>query len=70
MAGWITPVPGGIGPMTVAMLMNNVVESWIRMNFPHTLKQSEELNYYGREDSGSEEGTEEERRRIPEEIVI
>ena len=56
--------------MTVAMLMNNVVESWIRMNFPHTLKQSEELNYYGREDSGSEEGTEEERRRIPEEIVI
>lgn len=23
-AGWITPVPGGVGPMTVAMLMNNV----------------------------------------------
>lgn len=22
-AGWITPVPGGVGPMTVAMLMNN-----------------------------------------------
>ena len=22
-AGWITPVPGGIGPMTVAMLMHN-----------------------------------------------
>lgn len=26
-AGWITPVPGGVGPMTVAMLMNNVWEA-------------------------------------------
>ena len=26
-AGWITPVPGGVGPMTIAMLMNNVVEA-------------------------------------------
>ena len=25
-AGWITPVPGGTGPMTVAMLMKNTVE--------------------------------------------
>ena len=24
-AGWITPVPGGVGPMTVAMLMRNAV---------------------------------------------
>ena len=24
-AGWITPVPGGVGPMTVAMLMRNVL---------------------------------------------
>lgn len=24
-AGWITPVPGGVGPMTVAMLLDNVV---------------------------------------------
>jgi len=22
-ASWITPVPGGVGPMTVAMLMQN-----------------------------------------------
>ena len=22
-AGWITPVPGGVGPMTIAMLMHN-----------------------------------------------
>jgi len=25
-AGWLTPVPGGVGPMTVAMLLRNVVE--------------------------------------------
>ena len=24
--GWITPVPGGVGPMTVALLLKNVVE--------------------------------------------
>ncbi len=26
-AGWITPVPGGVGPMTIAMLMTNTVEA-------------------------------------------
>jgi len=26
-AGAITPVPGGVGPMTIAMLIRNVVES-------------------------------------------
>ncbi|HBF39654.1 MAG TPA: bifunctional methylenetetrahydrofolate dehydrogenase/methenyltetrahydrofolate cyclohydrolase FolD [Firmicutes bacterium] len=26
-AGWLTPVPGGVGPMTIAMLMKNTVES-------------------------------------------
>jgi methylenetetrahydrofolate dehydrogenase (NADP+)/methenyltetrahydrofolate cyclohydrolase len=26
-AGWITPVPGGVGPMTIAMLMRNVIDS-------------------------------------------
>jgi methylenetetrahydrofolate dehydrogenase (NADP+) / methenyltetrahydrofolate cyclohydrolase len=26
-AGWITPVPGGVGPMTIAMLMKNTVEA-------------------------------------------
>lgn len=25
-AGWITPVPGGVGPMTIAMLMKNTIE--------------------------------------------
>ena len=26
-AGWITPVPGGVGPMTIAMLLVNTVEA-------------------------------------------
>lgn len=26
-AAWITPVPGGVGPMTVAMLMHNTVQA-------------------------------------------
>jgi methylenetetrahydrofolate dehydrogenase (NADP+)/methenyltetrahydrofolate cyclohydrolase len=26
-AGWISPVPGGVGPMTIAMLLNNTVEA-------------------------------------------
>ena len=27
-AGYLTPVPGGVGPMTVAMLLKNTVESY------------------------------------------
>ncbi len=27
-ASWITPVPGGVGPMTIAMLMKNTLESY------------------------------------------
>jgi len=26
-AGWITPVPGGVGPMTVSMLLKNTLRS-------------------------------------------
>ena len=26
-AGWLSPVPGGVGPMTVAMLMENTVHA-------------------------------------------
>jgi methylenetetrahydrofolate dehydrogenase (NADP+)/methenyltetrahydrofolate cyclohydrolase len=29
-AGWITPVPGGVGPMTVAMLLENCVRAAAR----------------------------------------
>ena len=31
-AGLITPVPGGVGPMTVAMLIANTVRSALQMN--------------------------------------
>ena len=31
-ASYITPVPGGIGPMTIAMLMNNVIKATKRQN--------------------------------------
>lgn len=27
-AGWITPVPGGVGPMTIAMLLKNTLEGF------------------------------------------
>ncbi len=27
-AGWITPVPGGVGPMTIAMLLTNTVRAF------------------------------------------
>jgi methylenetetrahydrofolate dehydrogenase (NADP+)/methenyltetrahydrofolate cyclohydrolase len=26
-AGWLTPVPGGVGPMTIAMLLTNTVRA-------------------------------------------
>jgi methylenetetrahydrofolate dehydrogenase (NADP+)/methenyltetrahydrofolate cyclohydrolase len=26
-AAWITPVPGGIGPMTIAMLLSNTLDA-------------------------------------------
>ncbi len=35
-AAWITPVPGGVGPMTVAMLMHNTFEAFQRrVALPH-----------------------------------
>ena len=32
LAGAITPVPGGVGPMTIAMLMKNTVKAAILQN--------------------------------------
>jgi methylenetetrahydrofolate dehydrogenase (NADP+)/methenyltetrahydrofolate cyclohydrolase len=29
-AAWITPVPGGVGPMTIAMLLRNTVTACAR----------------------------------------
>jgi methylenetetrahydrofolate dehydrogenase (NADP+)/methenyltetrahydrofolate cyclohydrolase len=38
LAGAITPVPGGVGPMTVAMLLVNTVVGWCRSHgLPHGL---------------------------------
>lgn len=31
-AGWISPVPGGVGPMTIAMLLYNTLQSAKRMH--------------------------------------
>jgi methylenetetrahydrofolate dehydrogenase (NADP+)/methenyltetrahydrofolate cyclohydrolase len=31
-AGWLAPMPGGVGPMTRAMLLANVVEAAERSN--------------------------------------
>ena len=31
-AGWITPVPGGVGPMTIAMLMENTFRCFVEHN--------------------------------------
>ncbi len=33
-AGWITPVPGGIGPMTIAMLLENCLHAAARQSPP------------------------------------
>lgn len=33
-AGWISPVPGGVGPMTVAALLSNAVEASARNRCP------------------------------------
>ena len=29
-ASFITPVPGGVGPLTIAMLLNNTLENFLR----------------------------------------
>jgi methylenetetrahydrofolate dehydrogenase (NADP+)/methenyltetrahydrofolate cyclohydrolase len=29
-AAWITPVPGGVGPMTIAMLLSNTVDAALK----------------------------------------
>ena len=30
-ASWITPVPGGVGPMTIAMLLQNTLERYLEL---------------------------------------
>lgn len=31
-AGWMTPVPGGVGPLTIAMLLSNTVKAYQQQN--------------------------------------
>ena len=38
-AGWITPVPGGVGPMTVAMLMKNTLSCFKKLVEGQTFKR-------------------------------
>ena len=33
-AGAITPVPGGVGPMTIAALLDNTLHAWLRLEWP------------------------------------
>ncbi len=40
-AGWITPVPGGVGPMTIAMLLRNTLTAAQRLT---TLRQEARAN--------------------------
>ncbi|QKK03502.1 MAG: bifunctional methylenetetrahydrofolate dehydrogenase/methenyltetrahydrofolate cyclohydrolase FolD [Pseudomonadota bacterium] len=39
-AGWMTPVPGGVGPMTVAMLMKNTLLAARRSIYPDSCAQA------------------------------
>jgi methylenetetrahydrofolate dehydrogenase (NADP+) / methenyltetrahydrofolate cyclohydrolase len=35
-ASWITPVPGGVGPMTIAMLLSNTLQAWQQIEARHS----------------------------------
>jgi methylenetetrahydrofolate dehydrogenase (NADP+)/methenyltetrahydrofolate cyclohydrolase len=39
LAGWITPVPGGVGPLTIAMLLQNTVKA-ARLRRPPARRES------------------------------
>lgn len=38
-AAWITPVPGGVGPMTVAMLMENTLFAYLSQESANKMKE-------------------------------
>ena len=48
-AGYVTPVPGGVGPMTIAMLMDNIVLAWKRKNFEHISEKINEIEIMKKE---------------------
>ena len=45
-AGYLTPVPGGVGPMTVAMLMHNTVQVSIFIFTNATTKTNKKQKKY------------------------
>lgn len=40
-ADWITPVPGGVGPMTVASLIENTLEAYVEFQSTRVISNSE-----------------------------
>ena len=42
-AGWITPVPGGVGPVTVAVLMRNTVVAARRLKVQYQEQMTDHL---------------------------
>lgn len=44
-AGWITPVPGGVGPVTVSVLMRNVVRAAERLKEHYESQIQRRLHY-------------------------
>ncbi|MEO1864495.1 MAG: bifunctional 5,10-methylene-tetrahydrofolate dehydrogenase/5,10-methylene-tetrahydrofolate cyclohydrolase, partial [Pseudomonadota bacterium] len=42
-AGWITPVPGGVGPVTVAVLMRNTVIAAERLKAAYSEQLSNQI---------------------------
>ena len=64
MAGKITPVPGGCGPMTVAMLMQNTINAYeiqhdLRRQHAMKVELGKSVDWSSREDNRSDDsGTE------------
>ena len=46
----ITPVPGGVGPMTIAMLLQNTYRAWLRATDKIACKDDEPSHYHTQED--------------------
>lgn len=46
-ADWITPVPGGVGPMTVASLMENTLEAYVKFHSKAAKQSKDKVQSYG-----------------------
>ena len=43
-AGWVTPVPGGVGPVTVSILMRNAITALLRQKHAYEQSFSQKIN--------------------------